>query len=129
MHTNSSPKMHIPSYMRALNGVEVLCDENYCGLILSLARASCRLSLPPAQLLSRTNQIPNAVRSRNPSKSTLPHDSVAAAVSRKHHLIICVDEGLIQIVYKSHSRLATEPTLDKVLIFLVFVGFFFGGVR
>ena len=57
----------------------------------------------------------DAVRSRNPSKSTLAHDAVAAAVSHKHHSIISVGAGLIQFVYKSHSRLATELTLDTVL--------------
>jgi len=81
-------------------------------------RASCRLPLPPAQLLSRLHQSPNAVRSRNPSESTLAHDAVAAAVSHKHHSIIRVGAGLIQFVYKSHSRLATELTLDKVLFSL-----------
>jgi len=84
-------------------------------LVLSLARASCRLSLPPAQLLSRLNQSPDARRSRNPSKSTLAHDTVAAAVSHKHHSIIRIGAGLIQFDCKSHSRLATELTLDKVL--------------
>jgi len=36
--------------------------------------AGCRL--PSALLLSRWNQSPDAVRSRNPSKSTLAHDTV-----------------------------------------------------
>ena len=36
---------------------------------------------------------------RNPSKSTLPHDAVAAVVLHKHHLIIRVGAGLIQFVY------------------------------
>jgi len=61
-----------------------------------------------------TKPVADAVRSRNPSKSTLTHDAVAAAVSHKHHSIIRVGAGLIQFVYKSHSRLATELTLDKL---------------
>jgi len=105
--------------MRAYATVQkLLCHQttNLSGeLVLSLARTSCRLSLPPAQLLSRLNQLADARRSRNPSKSTLAHDTVAAAVLRKHHSIIRVGAGLIQFVYKSHLRLAMELTLDKVL--------------
>jgi len=108
------------SCMRAYATVQklvekLLCHETIANLILSLARASCRLLLPPAQLLSRLNPSPDAVRSRNLSKSTLAHDAVATAVSHKHHSIICVGAGLLQFVYKLHSRLATELTLDKVL--------------
>jgi len=44
----------------------------------------------PALLPARQSQSPDAVRSRNSSKSTLAHDAVAAAVSHKHHLIIRV---------------------------------------
>jgi len=44
----------------------------------------CRPLLPPL-LLSQPNPSPNAVRSRNPSKSTLAHDAVTAAVLHKHH--------------------------------------------
>ena len=64
--------------------------------VLHEHRAGCRL--PPALLLSRRNQSPDAVRSRNPSKSTLAHDAVAAAVSHKLHSIIRVGAGLIQFV-------------------------------
>jgi len=51
--------------------------------VLCEHRAGYRL--PPAHLLSGPNHLPNAVRSRNSSKSTLAHDAVAAAVSHKHH--------------------------------------------
>ena len=44
-------------------------------------------------------------------------------MSHKHHSIICVGAGLIQFLYKSHSRLATELTIDKVLFSMVFAGF------
>ena len=64
--------------------------------VLHEHRAGCR-SLP-VLLLSRRNQSPDAFRSRNPSKSTLAHDSVATAVLHKHHSIICVGSGLIQLV-------------------------------
>jgi len=60
------------------------------------------------------------VRLRNPIKSTLPHDAVAAVVLHKHHLIICVGAGLIQFVYGSHSRLTADLTLDKKLFSLSF---------
>ena len=41
--------MHMHPYMRAYVTLQkILCHENYCELILSLARASCRLSFPPA---------------------------------------------------------------------------------
>jgi len=44
--------MHMHSCMRAFATVQkLLCHENYCELILSLAQASCRLSFadrPPA---------------------------------------------------------------------------------
>jgi len=60
--------------------------------------------LPPAHLLSGPNHLPDAVCSKNPSKSTLAHDAVAAAVSHNHHPIIRVGTGLIQFVYGSHSN-------------------------
>ena len=52
----------------------------------------------------------DVVRSRNPSKSTLAHAAIATAVLHKHHPIIRVGAGLIQFVYRSHLRLATEAT-------------------
>jgi len=55
------------------------------------------------------------LRLRNPSKSTLAHDAVAAVALRKHHPIIRVGAGLIQFVYGSHSRMAADLTLDKNL--------------
>jgi len=113
--TQSAKNVFALVHVRICNGAESSLLWNYCELILSLARASCRLSLPPAQLLSRLNPSSDAVRSRNLSKSTLAHDAVAAAVLHKHHSIIRVGAGLIQFVYKLHSRLATELTLDKVL--------------
>ena len=71
---------------------KLLCHGSYLKLILSKACASimqavvCRSLLQPL-LLSRPNPSPDAVLPRNPSKSTLAHDEVAAAVSHKHHSI------------------------------------------
>jgi len=62
----------------------------------------------------------DVVRSRNPSKSTLAHDAVATAVLHKHHPIIRVGAGLIQFVYRSHLRLATEATRKQKCIFAIF---------
>ena len=44
----------------------------------------CRPLLPPV-LLSRPNPSPDAVCSRNPSKSMLAHDAVGATLLHKHH--------------------------------------------
>jgi len=78
---------------------------------------------PPAPSSSRPPScwpVVRHVRLRNPIKSTLPHDAVAAVVLHKHHLIICVGAGLIQFVYGSHLRLAADLTLDKNVFSLPF---------
>jgi len=97
--------------MRAYSTVQqLLCHGGYCELILSLARTSCRLlftARPTARSLAALRDV---VRSRNPNKSTLAHDAVATTVLHKHHPIIRVGAGLIQFVYRSHLRLATEAT-------------------
>jgi len=49
--------------------------------------------LPPSYRPPAGN--PLQARLKNPSKSTLAHDAVTAAVLRKHHLIIHVGAGLI----------------------------------
>ena len=107
--------MHMDSCMRAYSTVQQLpYHGGYCELILSLARTSCRLlftARPTARPLAG-NPLHNVVRSRNPSKSTLTHDVVATAVLHKHHPIIRVGAGLIQFVYRSHLRLATEATVN-----------------
>jgi len=104
------------SCMRAYSTVQqLLCHGSYCKLILSLARTSCR-PLFTARPLARPlagNPLRDAVRSRNPSKSTLAHDAVATAVLHKHHPIIRVGAGLVQFVYRSHLRLATEATRNR----------------
>ena len=78
---------------------------------------------PPAPLLSWQPScwpVARHVRFRNLIKSSLAHDAVVAVVLHKHHLIICVGEGLIQFVYGSHLRLAADLTLDKNLFSLPF---------
>jgi len=77
------------SCMRAYATVQqLLCHGSYCDLILSLARTSCRLSFPPTLLPLRqagrppASPLPDAVCLRNPSRSTLAHDAVAAVVLR-----------------------------------------------
>ena len=67
---------------------------------------------PPSRPLAG-NPLRDAVRSRNPSKSTLAHDAVDTAVLHKHHPIIRVGAGLIQFVYRSHLRLSTEATVNR----------------
>jgi len=84
-------------------------------LVLREHCAGCRLPLaplPPA-LLPVIRQL--TLFTKNPSKSTLAHDAVAAAVLHKHHPIICVGAGLIQFVYGLHSRWATGVTSSKSL--------------
>ena len=60
---------------------------------------------PPAPSSSRPPScwpVARHFRFRNPIKSTLAHDAVAAVVLHKHHLIIHVGAGLIHFVYGSH---------------------------
>jgi len=111
--------MHMDSCMRAYSTVQqLLCHGSYCELILSLARTSCRLlftARPTARPLAG-NLLRDAVRSRNPSKSTLAHDAVATAVLHKHHPIIRVGAGLrtsISVFYVNTAR-------DVVTVLLIF---------
>ena len=102
--------------MRACSTVQqLLCHGGYCELILSLPRTSCRLlfTARPTDRPLAGNPLRDVVRSRNPSKSTLAHDAIATAVLHKHHPIIRVGAGLIQFVYRSRLRLATEATRDR----------------
>jgi len=116
----SLPKMHMRSFMSAYAMVQKLFMpwkllRTYLESCASIMQAVvCRPLLQPL-LLSRPYPSPDAVLPRNPSKSTLAHDEVAAAVSHKHHSIDCVGAGLVQFVYGLHSRLATELTLYKNL--------------
>jgi len=69
--------------MRAYSTVQqLLYHGGYCELILSLARTSCSLlfTVRPTARPLVGNPLRDIVRSRNPSKSTLTHDTVATAV-------------------------------------------------
>jgi len=103
-------------HARLFNGTEASLPwkllRTYLESCASIVQAVvCR---PPC-LLARQNLSPDAVRTRNPSKSTLAHDAVAAVMSHTHHSIIHVGAGLIHFVYGSHLRLAAGFTPSKVL--------------
>ena len=106
-------------HARLCNGAETSLPwkllRTYLESCASIVQAVVCRPLLPLLLLSRPNPSPNAVRSRNPSKSKLTHDAVAAAVSHKHHSIIRVGAGRIQFVDGSHSRLATGVTSSRIL--------------
>jgi len=118
MHTTLSAKSaYALLHARIYNGAEVFLPwkllRTYLESCTSIMQTVvCRPLLLPL-LLSRPGPSPDAVRSRNPSKSTLAHDAAAAAVSHKHHVIIRVGAGLIQFVYGSQSRSATELTHNR----------------
>jgi len=57
---------------------------------------------------------------KNPSKSTLAHDAVAAAVLHKHHPIIPIGAGLIQFVYDLRLRLANTGYPSEKSISAIF---------
>jgi len=84
---------------RICNGTEASLPwkllRTYLESCASIVQAVVFRSLWSPLLLSRPNPSPDAVRSKNPSKSTLAHDALAAAVSHKHHSIIYVGVALI----------------------------------
>jgi len=99
---------HAPVHAHSCNGAETSLpwklSRTYVGSCASIVQAFvCRSLLPPL-LLSRPNPSPDAVRLRNPSKSTLAHDAVAAAACHTHHSIIRVGAGPLQFVYRSQPR-------------------------
>ena len=71
--------------------------------VLREHRAGCRLPIPSCR-----QSVTQRCLLKNPSKSTLVHDAVAAAVLHKHHPIIPIGAGLIQFVYDLRSRLANS---------------------
>ena len=84
--------------------------------VLRERRAGCRFRPPSCPFASQPPfcwPVARHVRLRNPIKSTIAHDAVAAVVLHKHHLIIRVGAGLIQFVYRSHWHLATEATRNR----------------
>jgi len=121
----SAKNAHALLHARLCNGAEDSLPwkllrtylESCAGIVQAVV---CR---PPC-LLSRRNRLPDAVRSRNPSKCTLAHDAVADAVSQKHYLIIRVGAGLIQLVYGSHLKHGHRAHPSHKSIFtILFAGF------
>jgi len=92
---HSPQQMHMRSCMRAYATVQkLLCHGSYCELILSLARASCRLSFAarsccPSCCLDQTRRLTLFAQEIR-SNPRWDHDVVAAAMSHKHHSIIRV---------------------------------------
>jgi len=78
-------------------------------------------ALPPSCCPPAGNLLIDAVRFKNPFRSTLAHDAVAAAVLHKHHPIIRVGAGLIQFVYGSRSQFANGDYPSQKCIFAIFV--------
>jgi len=94
--------------------IESLCIVHLVsGCLFENFGKSRRVALLLPALLPAIRQL--TLFTKNPSKSTLAHDVVAAAVLHKHHLIIRVGAGLVQFVYVSHSRWATGVTSSKIL--------------
>jgi len=117
----SAKNAHGLVHARPCNGAEASLPwkllRTYLESCASIVQAVvCRPLLPPL-LLSRPNLSPDAVRSRNPSKSTLAHDAVANAMSHKHHSIIRIGAGLIQFVYGLHSHLAADLIPKQRILF------------
>ena len=102
-------------HVRAEDSLPWKLLQTYLESCASIVQAVvCRSLLLPV-MLSRLNLLPDAVCSRNTSKSTLAHDAVATAVLHNHYSIIRVSAGLIQVVYVLHSRLAADLILHKVI--------------
>ena len=107
----SAKNAHAPVHARLCNRAETSLPwkllRTYlesCASIVQAVFADRPAAVSTKSVAQRwvTDLSPNARRpnrSRNPSKSTLAHDSVAAAVSHKHHSIIRVGAGLILFVY------------------------------
>jgi len=76
--------------------------------------------LPHAHLLSRQNRSLDDARSKKQSKSTLAHDAVADALLHKHHLIIYIGAGPIQLIYGSPLQLVAGRYLEKILFSTMF---------
>jgi len=109
MHTTLSAKnADALVHARKCNGAEASLPwkllRTYLESCASIWQAVVCRPLFLLPLLSRQNPSLDAVRSSIPSKSTLAHDTVAAAVSHKHHSIIRVGAGLIQFVHGSYPR-------------------------
>ena len=91
--------------------------------VLRERRAGCRFRPPSCPFASRPPfcwPVARHVRLRNPIKSTIAHDAVAAVVLHKHHLIIRVGAGFIQFVYGLRSHLANGGYPSQKCVFAIF---------
>ena len=109
-------------------------EGRYCEFILSLARTSCRLSFPPALL--PLVELAALLLARCPTSSLKKSVQIHASSWRGRHCSVAQATsdhprcaGLIQFVYGSHSRMATDLTLDKIYFRSHFCGFFPQRVR
>ena len=131
LYTAYPPQKNAPAPVHARSYATVqklLCHGNCCEPILSPARASFKQPSTARPATGPTNSVahpsvrdgaappPNDVRSRNRPKSPPAHDSVAAAVSHKHHSIIRVGAGLIQFVHGRTYSSAAE-VIPKEFLF------------
>ena len=91
--------VHAPVHTCPCNAADLFLPWKLLRTYLESCTSIVHCCLPPALLLSRLNQSLDAVCSKKASKSTLAHYAVAAAVSHKHHSIICVGADLIQFVH------------------------------
>jgi len=118
----SAKNAHAAVHARLCNGAEASLPwkllQTYLESCASIVQDA--VYRPPCCYLDE-NQSPATVRLRNPSKSTLVHDAVAAAVSHKHHSIIRVGAGLIQFVYGSHSKRGHGAHFIKNSIFAIYL--------
>jgi len=77
-----------------------------------------RLTAQPQHLIRRSTfcvcLLCPFVLPKKPSKSTPAHDAAAVAFLHRHHPIIHVNAGPIQLVYGSPLQLAVEIILDKI---------------
>jgi len=86
-------------HVRLCNGVEASLPWKLLWTYLESCASIVQAVVCAHTLPARWNQLHDAVGSRNPSKSTLTHDAVTAAVLHRYYQIILVGAGLIQFVY------------------------------
>jgi len=90
--------------------------------ILGLVQASCRLLFAARPPAVSTKSVARRCSLKKKSKSTLAHDAVADALLHKHHLIIYIGAGPIQLIYGSPLQLAAGRYLEKILFSTMFWG-------
>ena len=110
-------KMHMHPYMRVYAMVqELLCHENYCELIQSLAQALFRLSFPACHAVVSTKSV---ARWCSPKKSVQIHASSwhgrrCGPVLHQHYSIIRVGAGLIRLVYGERPQRSVDKDVEQL---------------